>query len=324
MPNVGRKNMKQQKSKFPKSTHFIGAGIEFPHEFDDPTLMSYALDQSQLVEIIPEGFFYGKRAKLLKELGRRSLPVVIHSVEMSLGSDEPLPKKHIDQILDVASQVNCVAISDHVCMTRSGGVDIGQLTTIAYTQESLDALCHKIDGLDQLVRRKIGAVPIALENITHRFQVPHNTLSEPEFLSKMVQRTGVGLLLDVTNLYINSVNFKFDPYTYLDQLAENNSLSHLIQGIHLAGGEWEDSKLYDTHSRETHPEVWDLFRSVMTQANPAFVIVEWDQSPPSVDALYHEVKKALAIRHEIFSTTHDPIPNNKQPVHFVDSEVSAL
>jgi len=142
-----------------------------------------------------------------------------------------------------------------------------------------------------------------LENITHRFKVPHNTLGESEFILKMALRTGVGILLDVTNLYINSTNFGFDPKVYLKPLIGTDAPPNLIQGIHLAGGEWEDDKLYDTHSQKTHPEVWDLFRSIIQKTDPEVIIVEWDQDPPSVEALYQEVDKALALRWEERSLT---------------------
>jgi len=251
------------------------------------------------VEIIPEGFFHGKRAPLLKELARRAIPVVVHSVELSLGSDEPMRYGYIDQILEIASKINCIALSDHVCMTRSGGIDIGQLTTIAYTEESLGLVCRKIDALDRYTRKRLGPMPLVFENITHRFQVPHSSMTEPEFLTKMHQKTGAEVLLDATNLYINSVNFGFDPYGYLDQLIQWDPHLNFIRGIHLAGGEWEEHKLYDTHSRHTHPEVWDIFRTVISKATPSFIIVEWDQNPPSVGALYGEVHKALSIWNEV-------------------------
>ncbi len=269
---------------------YYGAGFEFPHEFDQDPDLSLALEDAEIVEIIPEGFFHGKRSELLKRLGDSGVPVLVHSVELSLGTDEPLRPRHLDNIMRVMDQVNSVFLSDHVCMTRAGGVDIGQLTTLAYTPHNLDILCRNID----LLRDYVGDIPMMFENITHRFQVPHNTLHEADFLNKMAKRTGCGILLDVTNLYINSVNFKFDPIAYLDRLE-----SPLIHGIHLAGGEWEEGKLYDTHSRETHPEVWELLRKVLGRADPQAIIVEWDQDPPGVAALKREVQIAQSLRSEV-------------------------
>ena len=258
-------------------------GFEMPTELDDEPELLQSLAGLELVEIIPEGFFAGRRAGLLAALGRAGTPVVVHSIEMSLGTDEPFPQEHFDRIRRVIDAVNCVCYSDHLCMTRAGGREIGQLTTLPFTPKAADVFARKVETLS----RQLGAVPFMIENITNRFVAPHSTLSEPAFVRACLARSGASLLLDVTNLHTNAVNFRFDPRAWLDELGDVP-----VRGLHLAGGEWEDDTLYDTHSREVPDDVWSLYVDVLRRYDPELVIVEWDQDPPPLARLMEEVAAA--------------------------------
>ncbi len=268
----------------PLRPHY-GAGIEFPHDFDGEAERTEALRQLRLVEIIPEGFFHGKRSELLRSLALSGVPVVVHSIDMSLGTDGPFRQDHMDAIRGVIDAVNCVFFSDHICMTRAGGIEIGQLTTLPHTEEAADVFCRNVDT----VRAQLGSMPLMFENITNRFLVQHSTLSEPDFINRITRRTGAGLLIDLTNIYTNATNFGFDAKAWIDAVDPAS-----ITGVHLAGGEWEDGHLYDTHSRAVPPEVWELYQYLLTKGTPQATIVEWDQDAPPVAELMREVETATS------------------------------
>jgi hypothetical protein len=263
----------------------FGVGLECPRDIEDKDGTDQVINELDILQLIPENFFFGKRPEFLKAVGSAGIPVILHSIDMSLGTDEGFRQAHFDRIKTVMDSVNCVAFSDHLCMIRADGVEIGQLTTLPFTKEACDVACRNIETLKHQLR-----MPFMIENITNRFIVPDNELSETEFLNLVTRRTGSGLLLDITNTYTNSVNFRFDPYEWLDQLDLAS-----IAGIHLAGGVTENGVLYDTHSRPVPPPVLTLSQYVARLVTPRLVIVEWDQDTPTVPELIAEAMQARSI-----------------------------
>lgn len=259
-----------------------GVGLECSLELAGRDDIDLILSRVSSLEIIPESYFFNKRESFVKQLGVSQIPIVAHCVELSLGSDEALNREHLDRVKSVMDQMNCVIFSDHLCMTNINDIEIGQLTTLPFTQEVADVVCRKLEIIQKEVQ-----LPFMLENITNRFLYPHNTLSEPEFINSILRRSGCGFLLDVTNLYINSVNFGFDPYQWFDQI-----LAQSVMGIHLAGGIKEEGMLYDTHSRPVPKPVWTLLDYVLQRCHPDVVIIEWDQHMPATERLIKEVQVA--------------------------------
>lgn len=255
-----------------------GFGLECSSELALRDDVDTLFTEISSIEIIPESFFQNKRADFIKRLGESQQPVIGHCVELSLGSDEPLDRKHLDETKAVLDKVNCVIFSDHLCMTRASGIEIGQLTTLPFTQKVSDVVARKVDQI-----QKEFSQPFMIENITNRFIYPGNDLEEPHFINEVTRKTGCGHLLDITNLYINSVNFKFDPYKWIDKLN-----SKAVMGIHLAGGVKEGGVLYDTHSRMVPKPVWDLLAYVLKKSRPDVIIIEWDQHMPETARLIEE------------------------------------
>ncbi len=257
-----------------------GFGLECSSELaareDAPKLF----EEVSSLELIPESFFFGKRADFIRAVGKSQIPIIGHTVELSIGADEPLDRRHLDQTKEVLDQVNCVLFSDHLCMTRASGIEIGQLTTLPFTKSVVDVVCRKVEQIQKEIPQ-----PFMIENITNRFLWPQNELEETEFINAVTRKAGCGLLLDVTNLYINSINHKFNPFRWLDRIHASS-----VMGIHLAGGIKEKGVLYDTHSRCVPKPVWDLLAYVMTKSQPQVIIIEWDQDMPSTDRLIQEAR----------------------------------
>ena len=139
------------------------------------------------------------------------------------------------------------------------------------------------------VRRRID-VPLILENITYAVALPGAEMDEAEFLAELLDRTGCGLLLDVTNLHTNAINHGFDPIAFLDRLP----LDRVVQ-LHFAGGHWHDGVLVDSHSRPTPPEVWALLEEVLARAPVKGIILERDEDLPPFGELLDELDRARAI-----------------------------
>jgi len=260
-------------------------GLEWTNEVDQEGLIEN-FDKLSCIEFIPENFFDNRRRDFLDKLNQSKLPVLVHSVELSLGTMEPLKEEHWARVVEVAERVNTVNFSDHLSMTEAGNVEIGQLTPVPWTIECADHICRTIDAFQKRV-----SVPFLIENITNRFLIPEQELTETEFINRILERTGCGLLIDMNNVHTNATNFKFDPKEWIDSI----NLTQ-VQGVHLAGGFYdEDGDLVDSHSNWVQPETWDLFRHLCSRIIPPYTIVEWTAGGPKLEDVLSEVATAEGI-----------------------------
>lgn len=261
-----------------------GAGPEYCHELSEDIVD--LLPSLDVFELIPENFFEGHDQWFIDELAKAGTPVIVHGIELSIGTDGPFKQHHFDQMRKIADQVNLIAMSDHICMTEAGGIKIGQLTTLPFTKRGLDVICNQVETMSKQV-----SVPIVLENIANQFYFPHCDYSETEFISEMLHRTDAYLLMDLHNIYANSQNFSFDPYQWMSEIPLNR-----VWAIHLAGGYFDkDHFLEDSHSSPVPQPVWEMLEWLCQRHLPPAVIVERTSDYPGVNEIMTEVKRARKI-----------------------------
>ena len=149
-----------------------------------------------------------QREKLLDQL-KSQYTLIPHGLSLSLGSAEGLNSGYLRQLTDLVERVNPPWWSEHISFSKAGGVEIGHLSPVPFNGSGLKALCENIRIATESIAR-----PLILENITYTMALPWNEIDEAEFLSELLDRTGSGLLLDVTNLYTNSENHKYDAVAF--------------------------------------------------------------------------------------------------------------
>ena len=239
-----------------------------------------------LVEIVANHYFTPrpKRNEQLRALCARFV-VVPHGLDLSLGSAEGCSKEYLAHLCELIDVVRPPFWSEHVAFTRAGGRAIGHLAPVPRTHEALDVL-------ERNVARARAAidVPLILENIACPFDIPYADMDEPEFLTRLVERTGCGLLLDVANLYYNALNRSRDPYDELRALP-----LHAVVQCHLAGGHYDDGEWIDSHAYAVPEPVWQLFAEVARRAPLRAAIVERDERVPPFAELAAEAAHARAI-----------------------------
>lgn len=216
--------------------------------------------------------------KLLKE----NFPLIPHSLELSLGSAEGIDENYLEKLARLIEFIEPEWFSDHLCFTKSGGVKIGHLAPVPYTREALKVFVKNINKVKSRIRTLL-----ILENITYLVRFPSSEMSEAEFIRRVLEETDCGLLLDVTNLYINSQNFGFDWRAFLDEIPPERVVQLHFVGSHLHG-----KRLIDAHADKTETEIWNVFQEVCARANVKGAILERDENFPLFAEILEELETA--------------------------------
>src|SRR5262249_51466606 len=120
-----------------------------------------------------------------------------------------------------------------------------------------------------------------------------SSLSEWDFLSRLAEESDCGLLLDVNNVYVSSVNHGFDPNEYIERIPADRVVQY-----HVAGHTNKGTHILDTHSDHALPEVWELYRRAWARTGPTATLYEWDEDIPSFEVVHEEALKAAQYRGE--------------------------
>jgi uncharacterized protein len=234
-------------------------------------------------EIISENFMdIGGRRRAALDWIRARYPLVMHGVSMSIGSADPLDFGYLEKLGKLAREIEPAWISDHVCWTGVAGINSHDLLPIPFTDEALDHVVERVERVQEFLDR-----PLVLENPSTYATFAMSTMTEWQFLSAMAERTGCGLLLDVNNVYVCSVNHDLDPTEYLRSLPADR-----IVEIHLAGHTHEGTHVIDTHDGPVSSDVWSLYRTAVTRTGPISTLVEWDDRIPPFPVIEAELAKA--------------------------------
>lgn len=265
------------------STPFIGVGLKTQHHQD---VLEQHPGNLGWLEVHPENYFGGSTHVAILEEIRLSYPLSLHSVGMSLGSDEPIDKQYLDQLKELIYRFQPFLVSSHAAWSASGNEHLSDLLPIPYTQETLHKMAQKIEKTQQYLGRQI-----LIENPSTYVSFATDEMKETEFLNQLVTKTGCGLLLDLNNVYIQAENHQSDPYHYLNEIDLKS-----VQEVHVAGHtrrEFDDGYLLiDTHNKAVSPEVWKLYDHAIRKIGPCYTLLEWDSDVPQFSTLLEEAWKA--------------------------------
>ena len=234
-------------------------------------------------EIISENFMdsHGRPRYVLEQLAER-YRIVMHGVSLSVGSTDPLNFDYLNKLKSLAQRTRAVWISDHVCWTGVAGLNAHDLLPIPYDEPTLQHLVDRIRIIQDVLER-----PIILENPSSYVTFATSTMTEWEFLTRMTRATGCGLLLDVNNVYVSSVNHNFDPTEYIRSVPHDR-----IVQFHLAGHTNRGTHLIDTHDSHVIDPVWELYRLAHQLTGGASTLLEWDAHIPPFPVVHAEVLKS--------------------------------
>ena len=274
-----------------------GAGLRPDHY---PTVRS-EWPRIDWFEVVTENFMdTGGRPLAILEDIRSHYPIALHGVNLSIGTTDALDYAYLKKLKALAERVDPAVISDHFCWTGVEGEQLHDLLPLPFTEEAIAHVVERVQKIQEFLGR-----PIMLENPSSYFTYRHSVIPEWDFYTEISKRSGCGILLDLNNIYVNSVNHQFDPMTYL-----KNIPGERVGYFHLAGHTNMGDYLFDTHSKPVIPDVWRIYQEALRLWGPVSTIVEWDEDLPDFKGVLTEVEKAKAIRNEMCVETQKPLSAN--------------
>lgn len=221
---------------------------------------------------------------------REIFPISCHGVGLSIGGELPLDKAHLVRLKTLIDWLQPAQFSEHLAWSTH---EVGYLNDLLPVPYNAKTIARVADHIDQ-VQTALGRTML-LENPSAYLAFQETTMSETDFLRDIAAKTGCGLLLDVNNVHISSVNQQFDALSYIDAFPLN-----LIGEIHLGGHVAEtddqgDILLIDSHSAAVADPVWALYEQIIAKIGPRPTLIEWDNDVPEWNILAHEAKLAATI-----------------------------
>jgi uncharacterized protein len=238
------------------------------------------------LEIHAENYLAPSPALQVVERLRADYPLSLHAVGLSLGSADGLDEAHLARVAALAKRLEPAWVSDHLSWSVSGGCYFNDLFPLPYTEEALEVVVRNVGRLQEALGRQV-----AIENPSCYLGFAHSTLSEPEFLSKLVRQSGCGLLLDANNIVVTAHNLRLDAGDWLAGLPAAS-----ITEYHLAGHAVNDADgqpiLIDDHGSKVSEGVWALYAEVLKRFGPRPTLIEWDTDIPPLAVLLDEAARA--------------------------------
>lgn len=243
------------------------------------------------------------------ERGRSHYPVSLHGVGLSLGSAIGLDGWHLDQLKHIVQAIEPVRVSDHASFARGvfqgAAVHASDLLPIPFTDEALDVLCRNVDHVQNHLQQQFMVENLSAY-LAWRPVSDDGSMTEAEFLSALVRRTGCLLLVDVNNIYVNALNAArmgyvgdaVDPQrvcrAWLDQIPPE-----AVGEMHLAGhcrvSDAQGDIVIDDHGSRVSDAVWQLYAYAVSRFPQVPTLIEWDTDIPELSVLLEEAEHARQV-----------------------------
>jgi uncharacterized protein (UPF0276 family) len=269
------------KSQKPYAVSGAGLGMrrEVIHDFN-----SSAAEGIDFMEVAPENWIPigGKMEKQFRALTER-FPFLIHGLSLSIGSPAPLDEDLVKQIKVFMQEYGIVSYSEHLSYCSDDG-HLYDLLPIPFTEEAVHYVAKRIRRVQDILEQRI-----AMENASYYVAVGQE-LSEIEFINAVLAEADCDLLLDVNNIYVNSVNHAYDAEKFLKALpAERIAYGHIAGHYNEA-----DDLIIDTHGADIIDPVWKLLDRAYQQFGVFPTLIERDFNIPPIEIMMREVDQLKA------------------------------
>jgi hypothetical protein len=255
-----------------------GAGLGLRRALMEP-LREQGFGPVEFMEVAPENWIGvgGRLGRSFHEFTRR-VPFVCHGLSLSIGGPSPLDETFLHRLKRFLDRHDIRCYSEHLSYCTDDG-HLYDLMPIPFTSEAVAYVAGRIRRVQDILERKI-----AIENVSY-YAAPGAELTEIEFITAVLQEADCDLLLDVNNIYVNSVNHRYDAMEFLRGLPGER-----IAYGHIAGHyNEEDDLIVDTHGADVIPGVWDILEEAYRAFGVFPTLLERDFNLPPIEELMAEV-----------------------------------
>ena len=269
-----------------------GIGLRVPH-------YQHILSEKPPVgwfEIISENYMIdGGRAFDVLDRILEQYRVVQHGVGLYPGNAGGVSRDHLKQLKRLIRRTKTPWVSDHLCWGSVDGRMSHDLLPIPFTFEAAKKTAENLRMVQDFLE-----TPLAMENVSSYGEFNDNQMTEWEFLAEVCEQADVGILLDVNNIYVSSVNNEFDPMEYVNFVPPER-----VAQIHIAGHSRYERFIVDTHDHPVIDPVWKLYERAIERCGPVATLLEWDGRIPSFDEVWAEAKKSETWRETALAKKND-------------------
>ncbi len=236
------------------------------------------------LEVAPENWMEmgGTIGKKFAYFAER-FPMLCHGLSLSIGSPAPLDEHFLRRLKKFLDKHNICCYSEHLSYCSDDG-HLYDLMPIPFTEEAVSHTAKRIQRVQDILERRI-----VMENVSY-YAAPGQEMNEIDFFNAVVKEADCDILLDVNNVYVNSINHNYDAESYIKAVPSDR-----IAYLHMAGhyDEADDLKV-DTHGADIIDPVWQLLQTTYQVHSVIPTLLERDFNIPSLDSLFAEVDQ---IRH---------------------------
>jgi uncharacterized protein (UPF0276 family) len=262
--------------------HVRGAGLGLRRALLGPLAqITPDSDGIGFLEIAPENWMGigGRLGRQFSAFTER-FDFVAHGLSLSIGSPAPLDEGFVRDLKRFLDRHDIRDYTEHLTYCSDDDGHLYDLMPIPFTEEAVEYVAARVRRVQDILERRI-----ALENASY-YAAPCQRMSELDFIRAVIERADCDLLLDVNNLWVNSINHRYDPIAFLDRLPLER-----VRYVHVAGHyvEAEDLRV-DTHASDVIDPVWDLLDHAYGRLGGAVpTLLERDFDIPPLPALLGEL-----------------------------------
>lgn len=232
------------------------------------------------LEVAPENWIGvgGAHGAALRELAER-YPLSCHGLSLSLGGSTPLDVGFLREVRTFLDQHKVPLYSEHLSYCSDDG-HLYDLLPLPFTEEAVHHVAARIRQAQDILGRRL-----AVENVSY-YAAPRQDMDEVTFTNAVLREADCDLLLDVNNVYVNSINHGFDPQTFLAAIEPGR-----VVGMHVAGHfDESDTLKIDTHGASVKPVVWSLLADAYARFGAQPTLLERDFNFPAFSELVAELQ----------------------------------
>ena len=238
------------------------------------------------MEVAPENWIGvgGRFNRQFRELAERC-PIALHGLSLDIGGPDPIDTDLVRSVKNLIDEIGAPLYSEHLTYCAAEG-HLYDLLPIPFTEEAVHYVAARVRQVQDILEQ-----PIVLENASYYAQ-PRADMTEAEFVRAVLSESDSGLLLDVNNIYVNSINHRYDPVEFLDALPLER-----VRYIHVAGHYDEAADLkVDTHGADVIDPVWALLAQAYQRLGPMPTLLERDFNIPPIAELLKEVEQVRQLQ----------------------------